>query len=111
MRDQREYWRAVGWHTWSDVMPPRKAGDDVTARALLAWLRINKFAATSVTVGNVTIDGLVDLGLAMGDPRAPTREDAASLLATYGGPALKRALGDDAITEDDDEPALGRRHR
>lgn len=92
-------------------MPPRKAGDDVSARAMLAWLRANKFAATSVTVGSVTIEGVVDLGLAMGDPRAPTREDAASLLATYGGPALRKALGDDTLTEDDDEPALGRRHR
>lgn len=65
--------------------------------AMLFWLRANGFAAAQVTIGSITIAGLIDTKLVASGPTdvtvtRPPASTAADLYRQFGGKAYEELL-------------------
>ncbi len=89
------------------IRTPNTADDASTIRDLVLWLRTERIAVGSVTVGEITLHGMIDRKL---DPvdhdRKPSDDARRGIIEQFGGPLFAPpASPDDGIEptiEDDD---------
>lgn len=82
-----------GSKTTTKTTSGRRPGDDQRARDLLTWCRKTGIHVSRLTVGDVTIDGIVDLQR-VPIPTADADSNPSDLRAQFGGAALDRLAAD-----------------